>query len=150
MVKLARAIADGDIKMSVGDLDKMIRLESFLRDGADSRQEIVVADLRSKSPEELREMIREEMETLKEFEAKGCRTPRAVSASARRRRKAATGGNTSPSMGATCMVCGSRCMCIRHTPQRGWAATTSSALPRRRAQMSLTMSAPKSSTACIT
>ena len=61
---------DGEVKMTLSDLDKLIRLESFLRDEPDSRQEIVVADLRTKSNEELREMIRQEMETLKELEAK--------------------------------------------------------------------------------
>ena len=66
-VKLARAIAGGEVKMAIGDLDKLIRLESFLRDGPDSRQEIIVADLGNKSNEELREMIREEMDVLNEL-----------------------------------------------------------------------------------
>ncbi len=69
LVQLARALADGQVKMSLGDLDKLIRLESFLRDEPDSRQEIVFPDLRSKSREELREMIQQEMEVLKELGA---------------------------------------------------------------------------------
>ncbi len=67
LVQLARAVADGEVKMSLGDLDKLIRLESFLRDEPDSRQEVVFGDLRNKSREELREMVREEMEVLNEL-----------------------------------------------------------------------------------
>ena len=64
LVRIAKAIVDGSVKMTMSDLDKLIRLESFLRDGPDSRQEIVVADLRNKSNEELREMIRRELQLL--------------------------------------------------------------------------------------
>ena len=67
LVRIAKAIVDGDVKMTMSDLDKLIRLESFLRDEPDSRQEIIIADLRNKSDEELREMIREEMEVFKEL-----------------------------------------------------------------------------------
>jgi len=70
MVKLAKAVADGRVKMTMGDLDKLIRLEAFLRDEPDSRQELVFADLKHKSREEIREMIKEEMETLKLLEHK--------------------------------------------------------------------------------
>ena len=59
LVRIAKAIVDGEVKMTLSDLDKLIRLESFLRDEPDSRQEIVVADLRTKSNEELREMIQD-------------------------------------------------------------------------------------------
>ncbi len=69
LVRLAKAIVDGDVKMTLSDLDRLIRLESFLRDEPDSRQEIVFPDLRDKSREELREMVRQEMETLKQLEA---------------------------------------------------------------------------------
>lgn len=68
LVRLAKAVADGQVKMALGDLDKLIRLESFLRDEPDSRQEIVFPDLKDKSREELREMVRQEMEILKELE----------------------------------------------------------------------------------
>lgn len=68
LVQLAKAVADGHVKMALGDLDKLIRLESFLRDEPDSRQEVVFGDLRNKSREELQEMVRQEMETLKELE----------------------------------------------------------------------------------
>ncbi len=77
LVQLARAVADGQVKMNLGDLDRLIRLESFLRDEPDSRQEIVVADLRSKSNEELREMMRREIETLKELQGRDADTARA-------------------------------------------------------------------------
>ena len=68
LVRIAKAIVDGDVKMSLSDLDKLIRLESFLRDEPDSRQEIIVADLRTKSDEELREMIQKELGVLREIE----------------------------------------------------------------------------------
>jgi hypothetical protein len=55
--------------MSLGDLDKLIRLESFLRDGPDSRREIVSRSLENKSDEQLDEMIREDVEALKKLEA---------------------------------------------------------------------------------
>ena len=68
LVQLARAIVDGNVKMTLGDLDKLIRLEAFLSDQPDSRQEIVFADLKNKSTEELREMVREEVQMLKDLE----------------------------------------------------------------------------------
>ncbi len=71
MARLAKGIVDGTVRMNMGDLDRLIRLESFLRDEPDSRQEIVFPDLRDKSREELREMVRQEMETLKELEGRG-------------------------------------------------------------------------------
>ncbi len=74
LVQLARAVADGQVKMAVADLDKLIRLESFLRDEPDSRQEVVFGDLRNKSREELREMVRQEMEALKQLEAGAAET----------------------------------------------------------------------------
>ncbi len=74
LVQLAKAVADGQVKMALGDLDRLIRLESFLRDEPDSRQEVVFGDLRNKSREELREMVREEMETLKELETRETET----------------------------------------------------------------------------
>jgi len=69
LVQLAKAIAEGKVKMTLGDLDKLIRLEAFLSDLPDSRQEIVFADLKNKSTEELRQMMRDEIESLKEIEA---------------------------------------------------------------------------------
>ena len=67
LVQLARAVADGEVKMALGDLDRLIRLESFLRDEPDSRQEVVFGDLRNKSREEIQEMVRQEMEVLNEL-----------------------------------------------------------------------------------
>jgi transposase len=71
MIQLAKAIVDGRVKMTLGDLDKLIRLEAFLKDEPDSRQEVVFADLKHKSTEELREMVRQEVEMLKELENHG-------------------------------------------------------------------------------
>ncbi len=69
LVQLAKAIAEGNVKMTMADLDKLIRLEAFLCDQPDSRQEVVFGDLKNKSREELREMMRKEMQALKELEA---------------------------------------------------------------------------------
>jgi hypothetical protein len=68
LVQLARAIVDGKVKMTLGDLDKLIRLEAFLSDQPDSRQEIVFADLKNKSTEELRDMMRKEIDSARELE----------------------------------------------------------------------------------
>ncbi len=70
LVQLAKAIAEGKVKMTLGDLDKLIRLEAFLSDLPDSRQEVIFADLKNKSTEELREMMRKEIEALKELDVK--------------------------------------------------------------------------------
>lgn len=64
MVKLAKAIADGEVKMSIGDLDKMIRLEAFLRDRTESRSEVAI-NFDGASPAQLKEMILEELKVLK-------------------------------------------------------------------------------------
>ena len=68
LVQLAKAIAEGKVKMTLADLDKLIRLEAFLSDLPDSRQEVVFADLRNKTTDELREMMRQEVEMLKELD----------------------------------------------------------------------------------
>lgn len=68
LVQLAKAIAEGKVKMTLADVDKLIRLEAFLSDLPDSRQEVVFADLRNKSTEELKAMMREEIEMLKKLD----------------------------------------------------------------------------------
>jgi hypothetical protein len=72
VIRLARDIRDGRIKTTLADLDRLIRLESFLSDEPDSRPEIIVTDLRDKSDAELREMVRREVETIKELGASRC------------------------------------------------------------------------------
>ena len=67
--QLAKAIAEGAVKMSLSDLDKLIRLEAFLSNEPDSRQEVVFADLKNKSDEELREIVRKEILVLRELES---------------------------------------------------------------------------------
>ena len=64
MVKLAKGIVDGTVGMNMADLDRLIRLEAFPRDQPDSWQEIVIADLRGKSREELRESLRAAVDEL--------------------------------------------------------------------------------------
>ena len=69
LIQLAKAVAEGKVKMTLGDLDKLVRLEAFLSDLPDSRQEVVFGDLKNKSTEELRQMMRAEIQALKEIEA---------------------------------------------------------------------------------
>ena len=64
MVQLAKAIAEGEVKMSLADLDKLIRLEAFLSDEPESRHEVVLNDLRNRSDVELQELVREEIAIL--------------------------------------------------------------------------------------
>jgi hypothetical protein len=68
LVQLAKAIAEGDIRMTLADLDKLIRLEAFLSDEPESRHELVVNELRGKSDKELREMVRHELDALHRLE----------------------------------------------------------------------------------
>ncbi len=64
LVQLAKAIAEGDLRMTLSDLDKLIRLEAFLSDEAESRHELVLNDLRGKTDSELRAMIKGEIEVI--------------------------------------------------------------------------------------
>lgn len=63
----AKAIAEGDIRMTMSDLDKLIRLEAFLSDEPESRHELVLSELKSKTDQELREVVRQEVEVLEEI-----------------------------------------------------------------------------------
>lgn len=65
LVQLAKAIAEGDIRMTLSDLDKLIRLEAFLSDEPESRYELVVSELRNKTDQELRELVRREVDVLR-------------------------------------------------------------------------------------
>ena len=67
LVQLAKAIAEGKVKMNLSDLDRLVRLESFLDQGVDSRHEVIIESLKGKSFEELRGMIKDELETLKKL-----------------------------------------------------------------------------------
>jgi transposase len=57
-------ITEGKVRATLGDLDRLIRLESFLEGEPDSRQEVIERDLRGKSTEELRAMVRSELREL--------------------------------------------------------------------------------------
>jgi hypothetical protein len=46
---LRRAIAEGEMRMTLSDLDKLIRLEAFLSDEPESRHELVLHNLKNKS-----------------------------------------------------------------------------------------------------
>jgi hypothetical protein len=67
LVQLAKAIADGDVRMTLADLDKLVRLEAFLSDEPESRHEVVLNDLKGKSDDELRELVSREMEALRDI-----------------------------------------------------------------------------------
>ena len=73
LVQLAKAIAEGDIRMTLADLDKLIRLEAFLSDEPESRHEVVLSELKNKSDQELRELVRREVEVLRAIEGEPAR-----------------------------------------------------------------------------
>jgi hypothetical protein len=64
IVQLAKAIAEGDMRMTLSDLDKLIRLEAFLCDEPESRHELLLNDFKGKSDQELREAIKQELDAL--------------------------------------------------------------------------------------
>jgi hypothetical protein len=74
LVHLAKAIAEGKIKMNLADLDRLVRLESFLDQGVDSGHEVIIESLKGKSFEELRGMLRTELEMLKKL-GEDCEEP---------------------------------------------------------------------------
>jgi len=61
---VARAIADGHVKPTLADLDRLVRLESFVEGEPDRRVELLDEDLRSRTTAELKEMLREEIREL--------------------------------------------------------------------------------------
>jgi hypothetical protein len=67
ILQLAKSVAEGQIKMTLADLDKLIRLEAYLNDEPESRQEIVISDLRDKTDEELKEIVWQELAILREI-----------------------------------------------------------------------------------
>lgn len=66
MVQLAKAIAEGEVKMTLADLDKLIRLEAFLCDEPESRHELLIGDLQVKTDFELRQMVEQELRELRQ------------------------------------------------------------------------------------
>jgi hypothetical protein len=74
LVQIARQIAEGTVRATISDLDRLIRLEAFLEGKADSRQEIIARDLAGKSTDELRLMLRDEIAELADL-AEGDRDP---------------------------------------------------------------------------
>src|SRR5262245_54530108 len=76
-------------------------------------------------------------------------TPTAMHAAARAARKSRTSATTSRYAGFACIVCGSPCMCMRHTAASD-PATTSMAPGAASAVMSLIIVAPRASASRIT
>jgi hypothetical protein len=67
ILQLAKAVAEGQVKMTLSDLDKLIRLEAYLNDEPESRQEIIVGDLRDKTDQELEEIVQQELTVIREI-----------------------------------------------------------------------------------
>jgi transposase len=67
LVRLAKAIAEDKIKMTLADLDRLIRLESFLTEGVDSRQEVLIEGLENRPLIELQSMIKQEIRLLEDL-----------------------------------------------------------------------------------
>jgi hypothetical protein len=65
LVQIAKKLAEGKVRVTLADLDRLIRLEAFLAGQADSRQELIARDLQGKSLPELRELLRREVSELK-------------------------------------------------------------------------------------
>jgi hypothetical protein len=59
--------------MTLGDLDKLIRLEAFLSDEPESRHEQVLHDLGAKSDVELRQLVENELKALRQIEIEAAR-----------------------------------------------------------------------------
>ena len=68
ILQLAKAVAEGQVKMTLSDLDKLIRLEAFLSNEPDSRQEIIIGDLADKTDEELKEVVRQELSVINDIQ----------------------------------------------------------------------------------
>jgi hypothetical protein len=67
LVQVAKQLAEGRIKATFNDLDKLLRLERFLEGLPESRQEVVATDLRGKTLEELKVALRSEIKELAEI-----------------------------------------------------------------------------------
>jgi hypothetical protein len=67
LVATARQIAEGKIRATMSDLDRLIRLERFLEGEVESRHELVARELAGKSIDELRLMLQRELKELTEL-----------------------------------------------------------------------------------
>lgn len=64
LVQVAKALAEGRVKVTLADLDRLLRLEEFMAGRADSRQEVIARELEGRSLDELKAMLREEVASL--------------------------------------------------------------------------------------
>lgn len=71
LATIARQLAEQKVRVTISDLDRVLRLEAFLEGQADSRQEIVARDLQGKSNEELRELLKREIAELDDLVGDG-------------------------------------------------------------------------------
>ncbi len=65
--QLAKAVAEGEVRMTLSDLDRLIRLEAFLSDEPESRRQIVIHDLKYKTDEELQAIIDDEIASIEKI-----------------------------------------------------------------------------------
>jgi hypothetical protein len=63
IIAAARAIAEGRVRPTLADLDRMVRLESFVEGEAASSPDAVMPDLCDMTDEEVSEMAKEQMRT---------------------------------------------------------------------------------------
>jgi hypothetical protein len=70
IIATARAIADGVVRPTMGDLDRLVRLEEFVEGKPEAREEVgPYGDLGSKSLDELRALLRREVSLAQELES---------------------------------------------------------------------------------
>jgi hypothetical protein len=67
MLHVAKEIAERKVRVTIGDLDRLIRLEKFLSDEPDSRVEHTFGDLAGKSREELQLILAQEIAAAREL-----------------------------------------------------------------------------------
>ena len=67
ILQLAKAVAEGQLKMTLSDLDRLVRLEAYLNDEPESRKEIILDDLRQKTDDELNSILSEEIALIEEI-----------------------------------------------------------------------------------
>ena len=64
LVQIAKALAEGRVRITLADLDRLLRLEEFMAGRADNRREVIQRELEGKSIDELKATLRDEVESL--------------------------------------------------------------------------------------
>jgi transposase len=58
---------DAQIARKMASRNRLVRLESFLREEPESRQEVIIHDLKNKSDQELRDILKQEIALLRDL-----------------------------------------------------------------------------------